>query len=445
MSQQSQKSKISPLTLRHPKGELRTLTWKSWLHNVALSQTEDFVRLCESERKKYSELKKAHGLQDFEVRCLQAKKCARSSFRGETLHRIYIDVLRTRGELEFFRLESTRRFLLEVLLLWCITNKTEYTQGMNDILATITMAILGDYALLKALHQKGKTHPRYPRQLLQLVIPAHMGSDALSIFSGFMLKLPAMFSPDRKGQGQKDDTLIECLRFVQSRLLKEFDSELWEFLEKCGAPPELYMLKWVRLLFSREFELPQVLMVWDELVMKGGIDSRLGFGLVEYLCVCLLRFVRYELLNYVNIDDESSLVEALRRILRFPSVPDIQSLVNQAKELRSKFLTKYPTLAMQNERKKVGASESQQRKAMKTRKLPSRSAFDFISDSSVPVTRFKEDRDAPESPSAFEFLREAQTGAGQRNAPTEKHSSSHQTQGEAKNAFDFADFDIMNK
>eukprot|EP00470_Lotharella_oceanica_P007084 CAMPEP_0170184086 /NCGR_PEP_ID=MMETSP0040_2-20121228/32678_1 /TAXON_ID=641309 /ORGANISM="Lotharella oceanica, Strain CCMP622" /LENGTH=317 /DNA_ID=CAMNT_0010430037 /DNA_START=437 /DNA_END=1390 /DNA_ORIENTATION=+ len=315
------------------------------------------------------------------------------------------------------------------------------------------MAILGDYALLKALHQKGKTHPRYPGQLLQLLIPSHMASDAFSIFSGFMLKLPAMFSPDRKAKGQRDDTLIECLRFVQSRLLKEFDFELWEFLEKCGAPPELYMLKWVRLLFSREFELPQVLMIWDELVKKGGIHPRLGFGLVEYLCVCLLRFVRYELLNYVNTDEESSLVEALRRILRFPSVPDIQSMVDQAKELRSKFLAKYPSTGMQHERKERTTRESQQRKATKTQQqeknLSSPSAFDFKSDSSLLSSRSKkEEQEAPASPSAFGFLRGSQICGGEQAqasaATRNQQRNAVPDKGEAKSAFDFIDFNVMD-
>ncbi|GAB5354659.1 hypothetical protein AAMO2058_000137800 [Amorphochlora amoebiformis] len=236
--------------------------------------------------------------------------------------------------MEFFRLERTRRWLTEVLLLWCLKHHTEYTQGMNDILATITMSLLGDYALLKALKQAKRAHPSYPPALIARVHPQYLGSDAFAIFSALMKKLPAMFHPEKK-----DSThgLIQLTRFVQSALLRKFDPDLYEFLSKSGAPPELYMLKWVRLLFSREFEISQVLQIWDELVKQGGIETKMGFGMVEHLCMALLKHVRYELLNFVQLDPDSSMVDALARILKFPSVPDIQNVIVQAKKSREQY------------------------------------------------------------------------------------------------------------
>lgn len=77
---------------------------------------------------------------------------------------------------------------------------------MNDVLATVTMAILGDYAFCKALDKAGKMHPglnvsylteillmykfSYGEELYKRVRPEFLGSDAYTIFSAMMQRCP---------------------------------------------------------------------------------------------------------------------------------------------------------------------------------------------------------------------------------------------------------------
>eukprot|EP00465_Bigelowiella_longifila_P003340 CAMPEP_0185271790 /NCGR_PEP_ID=MMETSP1359-20130426/45633_1 /TAXON_ID=552665 /ORGANISM="Bigelowiella longifila, Strain CCMP242" /LENGTH=279 /DNA_ID=CAMNT_0027863857 /DNA_START=106 /DNA_END=945 /DNA_ORIENTATION=+ len=276
------------------------------------------------------------------------------------------------------------------------------------------MAILGDYAVVKALQQRNRKHPSYAEALYERVRPEFLSTDAYFIFSAIMARVPEFFSPSKKsmldrGKTQRVEVLIEMVRFVQSKLLKEFDPDLHAVLEKCGVQPELYMLKWVRLLFSREFEVRQVLQVWDTLIQDGNITQNVGQGLVEYLCLTLIRHVRFELLNVVDATHEEGLLKALRSILHFPTVPDIQKIISQSISCREKYLSAHPV-------KEDDHAES--KSTPKEPKSP-KNAFDFLNTvfpveknkSRCDTTTFVKVRkeqdvlnESQESKSAFDFI-----------------------------------------
>ena len=56
--------------------------------------------------------------------------------------------------------------------------------------------------------------------------------------------------------------------------------------------PQLYLLRWLRLLFGREFHLSDSMLVWDALFAYGR-----GLELVEHMAVAMLLYVRASLLD----------------------------------------------------------------------------------------------------------------------------------------------------
>ena len=46
-------------------------------------------------------------------------------------------------------------------------------------------------------------------------------------------------------------------------MLREVDEDLHEHLQTMEFLPELSLLKWLRVLFSREFTLDATLIIWD--------------------------------------------------------------------------------------------------------------------------------------------------------------------------------------
>lgn len=49
------------------------------------------------------------------------------------------------------------------------------------------------------------------------------------------------------------------------RVLGAVDAQLHAHLEALGILPQLFLLKWVRLLFGREFHVDDLLIIWDAL------------------------------------------------------------------------------------------------------------------------------------------------------------------------------------
>jgi len=142
---------------------------------------------------------------------------------------------------------------------------------------------------------------------------------------------------------KKEGTLpiIQKCRDIQSRLLFKVDQEYSNFLNDIGIVPQLYGLRWIRLLFSREFHIRDVCVLWD------GIFSQ-GFDIVDYLCVAMLLFIKTQVMG----KDQN---QALRRIMKYPPVEDVHVLILKANQVQVSSNT-YD--AKREKNKKLNASPS---------------------------------------------------------------------------------------
>ena len=67
-------------------------------------------------------------------------------------------------------------------------------------------------------------------------------------------------------------------------LLKKTDQEIHELFEKQKLKPEFYAFRWLTLLLSQEFQLPDVLRLWDSLFADQ--DNNLQF--ILYICCAMV-------------------------------------------------------------------------------------------------------------------------------------------------------------
>ena len=70
-------------------------------------------------------------------------------------------------------------------------------------------------------------------------------------------------------------------------LLKQFEPVLRTRLDQIDIPPQIYGLRWLRVLFSREFSLENTLTLWDMIFSD---SPTLEFA--DYICVAMLCFIR---------------------------------------------------------------------------------------------------------------------------------------------------------
>lgn len=113
--------------------------------------------------------------------------------------------------------------------------------------------------------------------------------------------------------------------------MKRHDQPLHNYLKTLGIEPQLYALRWVRLLFGREFHFEDVITIWDALL---AYDVELT--LVDYISVTMLMFIRESILG-------KEYVEAMARLMKFPPVEDvavfIESALKMVKKHRHEFIS----------------------------------------------------------------------------------------------------------
>lgn len=106
-----------------------------------------------------------------------------------------------------------------------------------------------------------------------------------------------------------------------SRLLEKRDRHVFDRLKEQGIVPQYYSFRWLTLLLSQEFPLPDVLRLWDSILAD---EQR--FDYLTYVCCSMIVLVRDEILT----NDFEHNVKLLQN---YPSI-DINFVLNRANQLR---------------------------------------------------------------------------------------------------------------
>lgn len=102
--------------------------------------------------------------------------------------------------------------------------------------------------------------------------------------------------------------IVQACNHIQTNLLQACDPVLWQSIQKAGIEPQIYGMyelasflyvtmrqliyfdrRWLRLLFTREFSMPDSMKLWDCLF---ACDSSLE--LAQWICVAMLIRIRNE-------------------------------------------------------------------------------------------------------------------------------------------------------
>ncbi|KNZ56182.1 hypothetical protein VP01_2475g1 [Puccinia sorghi] len=254
------------------------------------------------------------------------------------------DVIRTFPELEYFRKKRTQAMLTDILHVYCKLHQyIGYRQGMHEILG-----VLLETLDLDSLNCPSKGKPGLIHQVLSR---DHLEHDAFSLFSLLMKPMNHWYDPNLSiplgDLANNQTTPLTSVGFVPSQLatilpatnasfphhplvqpivercasifhvyLKYADPELWAHLDKLEIEPQLWGIRWLRLLFTREFTYQESLVLWDGIFAQDGASLRLA----DFVCIAMLLRIREGLLD-------SDYSGALQLILRFPQPTDEDSRI----------------------------------------------------------------------------------------------------------------------
>ncbi|KAG0278234.1 hypothetical protein BGZ95_004431 [Linnemannia exigua] len=107
--------------------------------------------------------------------------------------------------------------------------------------------------------------------------------------------------------------------------LRHFDEDLWQDLEEKGIAPEYYSFRWLTVLCTQEFEVPDVWRIWDSVLADtGGVEKDYDF-LLDYGCAMVCH-LRSELLD-------GDFADNVKLLQNYPPV-DIQPILHLAIAIR---------------------------------------------------------------------------------------------------------------
>jgi TBC1 domain family member 5 len=267
---------------------------------------------------------------------------------------IALDVERCMPELAYFRDPDVQRCLGDALFVWCrINGDVGYRQGMHEVLGMVLWVVERD-ALTKGSEEgKAKVEGVAEESVVvvqELLDRRFVEHDVFSLFARIMQTAksfyePAAANPQGGQHGEEQDSpMIVRAKHIFYDLLPMIDADLATHLQNIDVIPQIFLMRWVRLLFGREFPFQDVLDMWDLLFSSGP-----SLELVDYVCIAMILRIRWERKYYSyfiqlihksnrNLVLESDTNTALTLLLRYPPLSSSSkpiSLLFDARELHA--------------------------------------------------------------------------------------------------------------
>ncbi|KAG9318763.1 hypothetical protein JVU11DRAFT_862 [Chiua virens] len=225
------------------------------------------------------------------------------------------DVERTFPDMGYFRNEDIQHQLTNVLFLYCAMHPNiGYRQGMHELLAPLFYAIDFDSVTES---ESSELDPLFS----EICSRSWVAADSWALFSSLMRSISHWYewqepvAPPSISRGQINlkpyvSPIIHTCNNIQGPLLKSVDPVLHDAMRSAGVEPQMYGLRWLRLLFTREFPMNEAMMLWDGLFASSSPIS----DIMQWMCVAMLIRIRTKLIS-------ADYSVQLMHLLRYPPCP----------------------------------------------------------------------------------------------------------------------------
>ncbi|TQW06688.1 TBC domain-containing protein [Cordyceps javanica] len=219
--------------------------------------------------------------------------------------------------------------ILDVLFIYCKLNpgRGGYRQGMHELLAPIVHVLEQDAVNRESLVENDLLDVA----MLETLDAAYIEHDAYAVFAKLMERAQFFYEvkdvvPGTQSLQEASSAIVDRSKHVHEVLLNKIDPDLAAHLSNIEILPQIFLIRWIRLLFSREFPFNQFLILWDTLF---AVDPSLD--LIDFVSCAMLLRIRWQLL-------EADYSVCLQLLLKYPA-PDPQhgphTFVDDAVYLRS--------------------------------------------------------------------------------------------------------------
>ncbi|XP_013184631.2 TBC1 domain family member 5 [Amyelois transitella] len=196
------------------------------------------------------------------------------------------DVVRTFPDELYFREKEVQDIMVEVLFFWARSHShVGYRQGMHEILAP----------LLLELYLDRKFAPNNLSDTLKYVLQEeYLEHDSYMLFNAIMKGLEKFYTtgdivPTSEGRMPTSNVVhnpnevVRYLEKIRDEYLVPLDPELAAHLTECNISLELFGIRWLRLLFGREFPRSELPHLWGFLFADGPTLPHIHFVVIAML------------------------------------------------------------------------------------------------------------------------------------------------------------------
>ena len=344
------------------KYHIRGMAWKIFMEVLPETETlEQWVETIDNLRKEYKKKSKTIlKTQKFKGDPLSGMAMTNSDNStwktyyadNDTKKLINLDLDRTFQELEIFHQAKIKSSLADILFMWNKENlDVGYQQGMNDILAVTFLGLypcyfkntkkLGKDEILKIsseqisaiqnaediydfFHDEDELYSdlyycytKLMKRGLKELFQTIKGNEKLVDYKKYEL------FHNQLEQDSTDDMQnplsIRCTLIIKEKL-KSIDPDLYQHFKKIGLNCGIFLQRWLKCMFDREFELKDIFIIWDAIFATP--DAQNGYGLVflDYIAISMILRIRKTLLD----SDQN---ECFTTLFKYPTIENMAELV----------------------------------------------------------------------------------------------------------------------
>ena len=192
----------------------------------------------------------------------------------------------------YFREPNTQTMLLDILFVYCKLNRDiGYRQGMHEVLAPILWVISCDAIDPAGLEKK---EGGLEELALSCLDPTYVEHDTFTLFGAVMKTVKTFYETGSNNEPTasaplNNSPIVERSKRIHEHYLQQTDPELAEHLTAVEVLPQIFLIRWVRLIFGREFPFEDVLALWDILFAEDP-----GLDLIDLVSVSMLLRIRWQ-------------------------------------------------------------------------------------------------------------------------------------------------------
>lgn len=246
----------------------------------------------------------------------------------------------------FFEQEFVLQTIRSLLMLYCEEeSELGYRQGMHELASFIVYVLHHDADSATAMAAM-PAESGVKETVEYICSSTFLLADAYWIFRRLMdtpgLHLAQWYyvleASPREGGEEAEITFVANL--VQNTMLRNVDPKLSKHLTDLNIHATSYLIRWLRLLFLREFSFSNVARLWDcmfadyawtALLKQNKKEYNVSQSVMPHIAVSMLIFVKEELL-------QSDFSYTLRRLMRFPPIEDVNGFISHS--IRRKYHNK---------------------------------------------------------------------------------------------------------